>query len=139
MTPNLENMTNKFSEIKNKRDKIKAIENLIRPDFEKNVINFFKEKGFDFKAFDNKYDPINRYRLEGRLYSTNFILIGTEVSSGKNVTFVPQFNIVPWDFTIRFEWHKAKNQSRTQVYWHPEEMSLEDFYNKKLKKVFNLI
>ena len=136
----LKEMTDFFAVIKSKRNDIEVFEGEIRPHFEKIVINFFKEKGFDFKAFDNKYDPINRYRLPGRESSPNFKKVGYMSNELKKVvTFVPQFNIVPWEFTIKFEWQKATNQNVTKVYWHPEEMSLEEFYNKKLKKVFNLI
>jgi hypothetical protein len=131
-------MTEQFSIIKHKREQIEKIEEEIRGQFEKTVINFFKQEGFNFKVIDNKYDPINRYRLTKQT-SENFRLVGSDVSSGKNVNFVPQFNIVPWEFIIKFEWWKSKNGAPTKVYWHPEEMSLQEFYNKKLKKVFALI
>jgi hypothetical protein len=103
-------------------------------------VKFFKDKGFEFEKIDNKYDPISRYRLpEDKESSPNFYKMGTHVMSGKDYTFVPQFDIVPWEFNIRFEWWKANNQNRTRVYWRPEEMSLEEFYNRKLKKVFVLL
>jgi len=146
MTAALEMMSKMFADIKKKKDDIEEIEQLIRIDFEKNVIKFFKQKGFSFEAVDNKYDPINRYRLPNSKHeNNNFKDISTinyyiipEIE-GNIINFVPQFNIVPWEFTIKFVWWKSNNGSATKVYWHPEEISLEEFYNKKLKKVFNLI
>ena len=40
--------------------------------------------------------------------------------------------------TIRFEWHLKCNSSVSQVYWYPEKQTLEDFYNRRLKKTLIL-
>ena len=137
----LTEMTKLFSVIKSKKDDITELEKIIKVDFNQNVINFFKEKGFEFIAIDNKYDPINRYRLNGTSYhnNKNFRVMGAVKATGEDYTSVPKFDIVPWEFTIKFVWWKSTNQNPTNLRWHPEEISLEDFYNKKLKKVFNLI
>lgn len=136
----LKEMSDYFALIKSKRNDIEVIEEELRKDFEKIVITFFKEKGINFKLVNNKYDPINRYYIdkesENFTYS-EYTLHGSDEIIRKYYT--PKFTIVPWEFIIKFEWHKAKNQNPTKVYWHPEEMSLEDFYIKKLKKVFDLI
>jgi hypothetical protein len=52
---------------------------------------------------------------------------------------MPKFKIVPGDFVIKFEWWKIQNENPTTAYWHPEEMTLETFYNKHLKRAFKLI
>jgi len=56
----------------------------------------------------------------------------------KNV-ILPKFKIVPWEFAVKFEWWKTGNQNPSTAIWHPEEMSLETFYNKKLKRTFKLL
>lgn len=131
----LTEMSQLFSCIKAKRDDIKRIEDKIRVDFEKNVVQFFKDKGFEFEKVDNKYDTISRYRLPKKEYP-NFLLNWESTPASY---FPPQFDIVPWQFTIKFCWAKAKNLNQTEMRWHPEEMSLEEFYNRKLKKVFVLL
>ena len=134
-------MTQYFACIKSKRNEIEKLEQMIRKDFEKNIIDFFKEKGYVFTAIDNKYDPINRYLPEGNPYhnNKNFKVMGVVRDTGEEYTSVPKFDINPWEFIIKFVWWKASNGSPTKVYWHPEVESLEDFYNKRLKKIFKLI
>jgi len=125
----IEFMDDMFSIIKAKRRDISEIEKIIKIDFEKNVVFFFKDKGYEFQLVDNKYDPINRYRLNKQ--SDNF--------KRGNDYYLPKFKIVPGEFVIKFEWWKTGNQNPTKVYWHPEEMTLETFYNKNLKRAFKLI
>jgi len=125
----IEFMDDMFSIIKAKRHDISEIEKIIKIDFEKNVVFFFKDKGYEFQLVDNKYDPINRYRLNKQ--SDNF--------KRGNDYYLPKFKIVPGEFVIKFEWWKTGNQNPTKVYWHPEEMTLETFYNKNLKRAFKLI
>jgi len=125
----IEFMDDMFSIIKAKRRDISEIEKIIKIDFEKNVVFFFKDKGYEFQLVDNVYDPINRYRLDKQ--SDNF--------KRGNDYYLPKFKIVPWEFVVKFEWWKTGNQNPTKVYWHPEEMTLETFYNKNLKRAFKLI
>ncbi len=137
----LKEMTDYFAVIKSKRNDIEVIEEEIHKDFEKNIISFFKSKGINFKLMNNKYDPVNRYYIDKK--SDNFMSSEYSRTSALNEIeryyYTPKFVIIPYDFVIKFEWHKANNQNPTKVYWHPEEMSLETFYNKKLKKVLDLL
>ena len=154
----IEFMTDLFSIIKAKKRDIAEIEKIIRIDFEKNVIFFFKDKGYDFQLVDNKYDPINRYCLNRTCESFKHIkyvnsaghtipeslVSSPEYGFKQNDTVVvsyhlPKFKIVPWEFAVKFEWWKTGNQNPSTAIWHPEEMSLETFYNKKLKRTFKLL
>lgn len=140
MTP-LEQMTEQFAYIKSMKDEISVIEKDIRINFEKNILNFFKDKGYLFERISDKTSPVHYYTTTKK-ESEHFCQINDR--AGDNSTyekeyFLPFFRVLSWDFNVRFSWWKSTNQHETQVYWHPDEMSLEEFYEKKLKKVFKLI
>lgn len=99
-------------------------ENLLT--FEDDVKNFFLVKGYEFDTADrykNKF--INLREVDDKNtfkpYSKPYYYI-----TGKN------------KLIIRFEWSLKKNSNVSKIYWYPEKRTLEDFYEKRLKKVLIL-
>jgi hypothetical protein len=141
MTP-LEQMTEQFGYIKSMQNEIAVIEKDVRINFEENVLNFFKDKGFEFeKVKVNTYgfpEPTKDYQLKNDIRPAFAHEFGVN-KEGKYSYYPPTFRINAWDFIIRFDWWKSGNRYETKVYWHPDQITLEDFYNKKLKKVFKLL
>jgi len=148
----IEYMNELFAIIVAKKNSITDVEKIIRIDFEKNVVFFLKDKGFDFEFIKNDYDVIHRYTITKQ--SKNFRQTWFENKAGHTIPDEqakweetvqkesyepPRFKINPWNFEVKFEWWKSDNQNPTAHVWHPEQMTLEQFYNKHLKRTFKLI
>lgn len=126
---------NEFVEIGKKKEIIRQLtkevndaENMIRPTFMADVVDFFISKGYKLEArnkYNNSYKfadvrQVNESNIFDDRYSPEFML------SGRN-------NLV-----IKFTWKLKKNWNESKVYWYPEKQTLEDFYNRRLKKTILL-
>jgi len=131
-----------FGVIRSKKDDIYALERDIRTTFDENIIQFFKEKGFNFeKQKVTNYgfpETTTNYVLENK-GQPNFAHLFSGRKNDEYSYRAPSFKILSWSMNVKFEWWKSGNQSMTSAYWHPDEMSLEEFYEKKLKRTFKLI
>lgn len=107
---------------------INDIENKIRPTFMSDVVDFFVNKGYKVEL-KGRYGSVYRFTDVRQVndnntfddrYSPEFML------SGRN-------NLV-----IKFTWKLKKNWNSSKVYWYPEKQTLDDFYNRRLKKTILL-
>jgi len=127
----------KFVEIARKKAIIKQLqgenaeqEKEIRKTFNEDVKKFFLSKGYEFEEVSSSYrGEKNKFKDLRQLNENNTF----------KETFEPCYYIAGKNkLTIRFEWSLVKNFNRTQTYWYPEKQTLEDFYNRRLKKVLVL-
>lgn len=71
MTSNYLAMKNRFFIIQKKEEEINEIKNKIRITFDESILEFFRDKGFDFVLKDNVYNPLHVYELH-KYDSTHF-------------------------------------------------------------------
>lgn len=116
-----------FNKIEAHYKAIEVCENKAKEIVDEFLLEFFLDKGFEFKLIDNKWDPINRYVLPDKEYP--------EFKPNHS----PMYYIDPYTLTVTFKWWKFKNRAGTKVVWDPREETIQTLYDKKLKKVFNLI
>ena len=109
--------------IKQLQSEVDTYEKENRLTFSNDVKNFFLSKGYEFDDTDrykNKF--INLRQVDERNtfgpYHTPMYYI-----AGKN------------KLIVRFEWHLKKYCNRSSTYWYTEKKTLNDFYEKSLKKV----
>ena len=135
----MEIMTEQFSYIKSMKDEIAIIKIDVQINFEKNVLNFFKNKGFQFEKCEAEtygYPPtFQDYELKNKVRPAFAHDFGNNIYT----YYPPTFRINGWNFVVRFDSWKDTNTNWTKVYWHPDEITLEEFYEKKLKKTFKLL
>lgn len=129
----------KFIEISKKKAIIKQLQNEVdevekelRKTFSSDVKSFFLLKGFEFKHAEDKYRNLD--------YENIFInLRQIDEKSTFRKNYEPSYYIAGKNnLIVRFEWYLNKNSSSSQIYWYPEKQSLEDFYNRRLKKTLIL-
>jgi len=108
-------------------DGIKFCEDKGKEIINQHLLDFFDDKGIKFELFDNQWDPFNRYHLPELPYPEF------------KQNHAPAYHINPYSLIVTFRWWKKKNNKETKILWDPREETLEDLYDQKLKKVFNLI
>lgn len=125
----------KFIEIAKKKsiitqlqNEIYDVENELIKTFAEEVKNFFLSK--DYELVSNQKNSYNMIFLNLRqVDEKNTFYNGSE----------PRYYIAGNNsLIVRFEWHLIKNSGRSQIYWYPEKQTLDDFYNRRLKKVLIL-
>jgi hypothetical protein len=139
----LELMNELFARIKSMKDEIAVIEKDVRIDFEINVLNFFYDKGFEFEKLKRETygfpEPFIDYELKNNIQPAFAHDFGVPFKEKKYTYYPPCFRINAGVFTVKFKWWKETNTNWTDVYWHPDQITLEEFYEKKLKRTFKLI
>jgi hypothetical protein len=111
--------------IKQLQSEVDAYEKENKLTFKDDVRKFFLDKGYEFNSDDRyKNEFINLRQVDDK--STFRRTLPCYYIAGKN------------DLIIRFEWWLLKNGNRSTVYWYPEKKTLENFYEKSLKKVLIL-
>jgi hypothetical protein len=111
------------------QNEVNISEKEIKTTFYSDVYEFFISKGYEFEEkVKNDYSGFHRFK-EPRQKDEK----STFNSSGK-----PRYKIGKTGLIVRFEWHLEKNSNWTSVYWYPEKQTLEEFYNKRLKKTLVL-
>ena len=93
------------------------------------MAEFFLSKGYEL-VNSSKYTTKDKKFLNLRqLNKQNIFDPGCE----------PKFAIAGRNnLIVRFEWSLVKNTCSTQIYWYPWKQTLEDFFNRRLKKVLIL-
>ena len=103
---------------------VNKIEIEIRETFADDVRKFFLSKGYEIE--DSRYG-------EKKFINLRYL--------DENSTFdrEPIYKIAGQNkLIVRFEWRRKKNISMSQIYWYPEKQTLEEFYNRRLKKTLIL-
>lgn len=114
--------------IKKLEEEINEIETKLRKTFADDVLNFFISKGYTVNK--GRYEPL-------RFHFDNLRQIDEKNTFEQYST--PEYYIAGKNkLVVRFEWHLKKNISLSQIYWYPAKQTLDDFYNRRLKKVLIL-
>lgn len=124
-----------FVELGKKKEIIKKLtkeindaENMIRPTFMADVIDFFISKGY-------KLESKSRYNNNYKFADVRQISEATTFDE----RYTPEFMVSGSNgLVIKFTWKLKKNYNESKVYWYPEKQTLEDFYNRRLKKTILL-
>lgn len=114
--------------IKQLQSEVDAHETEIKKTFADDVKLFFISKGYEFETSKNNHYE-QRFLDLRQINDKNTFRRGREPKyyiAGKN-------NLI-----VRFEWSLSKNSGGSQIYWYPEKQTLEDFYNRRLKKTLIL-
>ena len=119
--------------IKQLQAEVDENENELRKTFASDVKQFFLSKGFEFKHIEDKYrNPdyenvfINLRQIDDKSTFTSYRGEPKYYIAGKN-------NLI-----VRFEWSLKKNSGNSQIYWYPEKQTLDDFFERRLKKTLIL-
>lgn len=123
----------KKSTIKQLQKEINETEEILRKTFLTDVENFFIQKGYDIQDIQKT----NFHYLKGTKIFKNLRQID------ENNTFKQSYEpcYIPAGknkLIIKFEWWLQKNNNITSIYWYPEKQTLEDFYQRRLKKYLKL-
>jgi len=107
-------------------------ENELRKTFASDVKQFFLSKGFEFKQIEDKYRNPD--------YENIFINLRQidDKSTFKSYSEPKYYIAGKNNLIVRFEWSLKKNSGSSQIYWYPEKQTLDDFYERRLKKTLIL-
>jgi hypothetical protein len=137
----------KFKEIATKRTEIEEMEKYIHTVFADEILKFFTEKGIQFKEVTSGYGEYMRCFTTVKRDSEVFGHKSYQAAPA-NVTPVlktftkcnfPTYYVKQNSLIVYFSWQKVKNLKYTELWWNPEKETLEEFYNRKLKKVLILL
>lgn len=133
----------KFKELAIKRSKINEMEKYIHTVFADEILKFFIEKGIEFEELKSGYTENVRRFQPVKKDSEKFGFQGYSHGDPELKTFskcyFPVYYIKRNTLLVYFNWWKLPNLNMTVVWWNPEKETLEEFYERKLKKVLILL
>lgn len=137
----------KFKELAIKRGELIEMEKYIHTVFADEIFKFFVDKGFPFEEYQSFYSPDVRYfrtvKRESELFGHKSYQAAPAYVTPVLKTYTkmnfPTFEVKRNTLKVYFHWQKVVNRNYTEVWWNPEKETLEEFYERKLKKVFKLL
>jgi len=139
----MKEIVKQFKELAVKKQEVKDIELQIRNTFADEIQKFFADKGYPFEEYQSSYSPMVRYYRPVKRDSDKFGFMGYDHGNPELKTFArcyfPTYTIKHNTLTVVFNWWKLPNVNITDIWWNPEKETLEELYNRTLKKILKLL